>query len=41
MAVNIRPLTEAATMTGSTIWTMLRMGYLLFLRLRTQFAGAT
>ena len=30
MAVNIRPLIEAAAMIGSTIWMMLRMVYLLF-----------
>jgi hypothetical protein len=30
VAENIRPLTEAATMIGSTMETMLRMGYLLF-----------
>jgi len=30
VAVNIRPLIEAAAMIGSTIWMMLRMGYLLF-----------
>jgi hypothetical protein len=41
VAVNIRPLIEAAAMIGSTIWVMLRIGYLLFLRSRTQFAYAT
>ena len=30
MAVNIRPLNEAAAMIGNTNETMLRMGYLLF-----------
>lgn len=30
MAVNIKPLIDAAAMIGSTIWTMLRMVFLLF-----------
>jgi hypothetical protein len=40
VAVNIRPLSEAAAKIGSTIRAMLRMGFLL-LHWRTQFAFAT
>jgi hypothetical protein len=40
VAVNIRPLNEAAAMIGSTTDAMLRMGFLL-LHWRTQFAVAT
>jgi hypothetical protein len=40
VAVNIKPLIEAAAMIGSTIWTKLRMG-ISCLRSRTQFAFAT
>jgi hypothetical protein len=38
--VNIMPLAVTAAITGSTIDTMLRMGFLL-LHLRTHFAVAT
>ncbi|MFM5922681.1 MAG: hypothetical protein ACKOPG_00655 [Novosphingobium sp.] len=40
MAVNIKPVSEAAAMIGSTTEAILRMGFLL-LHWRTQFAFAT